>query len=346
MATIGTDVTLMDMRRRWDDNDKIAKIVELMVKQNEVLQDMVVVEANQTTSHVTTVRSGLPTAVWRQLNYGVQPSKSTTKQVTDSIGMLEAYAEVDKALADLNGNTAAFRLSEDRAFLEAMNQEMASTLFYGNTTLTPEKFMGIAPRYATGITAETGSGHNIITCAADDSDNTSIYLVVWGDNTVHGTFPKGSKAGFSHSDLGEVTLDDGQTPAGRYQGYRSHYKWDLGFVVRDWRYIVRIANIDVTLMKTDAATKPNLVNAMTTALELIPNLGAGRPTFYCNRDVRMALRRQIRATTNVNLTFDSVAGHQVLAFDGYPVRRSDAILNTEAVVGGSFNYSFGTADES
>ena len=50
-------------------------------------------------------------------------------QVTDSIGMLETYAEVDKSLADLNGNTDEFRLSEDRAFIEAMNQAMAQTLF-------------------------------------------------------------------------------------------------------------------------------------------------------------------------------------------------------------------------
>jgi hypothetical protein len=47
-----------------------------------------------------------------QLNYGVASSKSRTAQVTDSCGMLEAYAEIDKALADLNGNSAAFRLSE------------------------------------------------------------------------------------------------------------------------------------------------------------------------------------------------------------------------------------------
>ncbi|WP_368734330.1 major capsid protein, partial [Klebsiella quasipneumoniae] len=67
--------------------------------------------------------------------YGVQPSKSTTVQVTDYVGMLETYAEVDKSLADLNGNTAEFRLSEDRAFIEAMNQQMAQTLFYGDSSV-------------------------------------------------------------------------------------------------------------------------------------------------------------------------------------------------------------------
>lgn len=45
-------------------------------------------------------------------------------------------------------NTAAFRLSEDRAFLEAMNLQQASTLFYGDTTKNPERFLGLGPRFS------------------------------------------------------------------------------------------------------------------------------------------------------------------------------------------------------
>ena len=50
--------------------------------------------------------------------------------------------------------------------------------------------------------------------------------------------------GFQHNDLGEVTLTDDE--GGMYQGYRTHYKWDIGLCVRDWRYVVRIANIPKT----------------------------------------------------------------------------------------------------
>ena len=57
-------------------------------------------------------------------------------QVRDGTGMLETYAEVDKSLVKLNGNEAAFRLSEDRAFIEGMNQTMAQTLFYSDTLIT------------------------------------------------------------------------------------------------------------------------------------------------------------------------------------------------------------------
>ena len=161
MATLGTTaLTLLDWARRVDPEGKIAKIVEILNDTNEILEDMAWVEGNLPTGHKTTIRSGLPSVAWRLLNYGVQPSKSRTVQVTDSCGMLEAYSEVDKALADLNGNTPEFRLSEDRAFLEAMNQELATTLFYGNTATDPEKFLGLAPRF-NDLSAENGG--NILT---------------------------------------------------------------------------------------------------------------------------------------------------------------------------------------
>ncbi|MCQ4021275.1 major capsid protein, partial [Klebsiella pneumoniae] len=134
-----------------------------------------IVEGNLPTGHRTTIRSGLPSATWRLLNYGVQPSKSTTVQVTDGIGMLETYAEIDKSLADLNGNTAEFRLSEDRAFIEAMNQQMAQTLFYGDTSVNPQQFMGLSSRYS-DLTAT--NAQNIIDAGGTGTDNTSIWLIV------------------------------------------------------------------------------------------------------------------------------------------------------------------------
>jgi len=328
MATLSTtNPTLADVAKRQDPDGKIDTIVELLSETNECLEDMTFLEGNLPTGHRTTIRSGLPSSTWRKLNYGVQPSKSTTVQVTDTAGMLEAYAEVDKALADLNGNSASFRLSEDRAFLESMNQTMASTLFYGDTGTDPEKFMGLAPRYSS-TSAE--SGDNIIVGGGSGSDNTSIWLVVWGPNTAHGIYPKGSQAGLKHQDLGEVTLED--AASGKYQGYRTHYKWDIGLTLRDWRYVVRIPNIDVSNLTKDASSGADLVDLMVQAIEKVPNLGLGRATFYGNRTVSSILRRQITNTSNVRLSMDEIAGKRVMTFDGIPFRRNDAILNTEATV--------------
>jgi hypothetical protein len=329
-ATIGNlNPTLLDVATRTDPGGKIDTIVELLNETNEIITDMSWVEANDGTSHKTTIRSGLPTATWRLLNYGVQPSKSTTVQIKDACGMLESYAEVDKALADLNGNAPEFRMSEDRAFLESMNQGFVDTLFYGNVGVNPERFHGLAPRY-NSLAAENAS--NIIDAGGTGTDNMSIWLVVWGPNTIHGIYPKGSVAGLNHRDLGEETLFDNATPPGRYQGYRTHYKWDCGLTLRDWRYVVRIANIDVSDLTKNNATGADLVDLIVQALEIVPNLQLGRPVLYCNRRARSFLRRQLANKTNLHLALNEVGGKKVLAFDDIPVRKSDALLETEARV--------------
>jgi hypothetical protein len=318
----------MDLMKRLNPGGGIDQIAEILAETNEILEDMAWVEGNLPTGHRTTVRSGLPDATWRKLNYGVQPSKSTTVQVTDNCGMLEAYAEVDKSLADLNGNTAAFRLSEDQAYIQGLNKEFAQTLIYGNEGTEPEAFTGFAPRFNSTSAA---NGENVIkadSTADNATGQSSIYLIGWGANTVHGIYPKGSAAGLKTQDLGEQTLLD--AAGGKYQGYRTHYKWDAGLVVRDWQYVVRIANIEVGNLTKSASAGADLIDCMTQALEQIPNLGLCRPAFYCSRTVRSFLRRQIaNKVASSTLTMDTVAGKRVVAFDGIPVRRTDAILNTE-----------------
>lgn len=330
MATLSTtNPTLADVANRMTADGKIdPQIVEMLNETNEILDDMTAIEANGFTEHKTTIRSGLPAGTWRKLNYGVQPEKSRTVQVKDSMGMLETYAEVDKALADLNGNSAAWRMSEDRAFIEGMNQTMASTLFYGDSSVDPEKFMGLAPRY-NSLSAENAM--NIVDALGTGSDNASIWLIVWGPNTCHSIYPKGSPAGLQWRDLGEHTLFD--AAGGRYQGYRTHYKWDIGAVLRDWRYVVRIANIDVSDLTKNAANGADLIDLMTQALELVPNIGMGRPAFYMPRKLRSFLRRQIANKVAAStLTMEEIAGKKVVAFDGVPCRRTDALLLTEARV--------------
>ena len=330
MGTLSTtNPTLADVAARMTPDGKIdPNIVEMLNETNEVLVDMTVIEANGFTEHKTTARSGIPVGTWRKLNYGVMPEKSKTVPVKDSLGMLETYAEVDKALADLNGNSAAWRLSEDRAFVEGLNQTMASTLFYGDSSLDPEKFMGLTPRY-NSLSAENAI--NVIDAGGTGSDNASIWLVVWGPNTCHGIYPKGSPAGLQTRDLGEHTLTD--AAGGKYQGYRTHYKWDLGFTLRDWRYVVRVANIDISELTKNASAGADLIDLLTQAVEMIPNIGMGRPVFYMPRKIRSFLRRQItNKVAGSTLTMEDIGGKKVVAFDGVPCRRTDALLLTEARV--------------
>jgi len=331
MTTLSvTNPTLLDLAKASDPDGKIATIVEILNAQNEILDDMTWMEGNLPTGHRTTIRAGIPAPTWRKLYGGVQPNKGRTVQVTDSCGMLEAYAEIDKALADLNGNTAAFRLSEDRAHIEGMNQEMADTLFTGNETTEPEAFTGFNARFNS---LSASNAENIISGGGTGTDNTSVWLVVWGPNTVHGIVPKGSTAGLQMTDKGQVTIENVDGAGGRMEAYRTHYRWDGGLSVRDWRYIVRIANIDKSDLIKTAASGADLIDLMTQAVEMIPNLGMGRPAFYCSRAIRSMLRRQIVSKVgNSTLSMDTVAGRKVVSFDGIPVRRVDVLAADEARV--------------
>ena len=327
-----THPTIVDVAKRLDPGGKIDTIAELLNQRNEVLNDAVWIEANETTSHVSTVRTGLPSVTWRKIYGFVQPSKSTTVQVRDNTGMLEAYAEVDKALADLNGNTAAFRFSEELSFIEAMNEEQADTIFYGNEGTEPEAFTGLTPRYNSLAAA---NGQNIIN-AAGDSDRTSVWLVGWGPNTVHCIYPKGSKAGLQTTDKGVVTIEslgNSVASAGRMEAYRTHYRWDSGLVLRDWRYVVRIANIDQAALTKNAATGADLIDLMTRSLDTIESTNGVRPAFYMNRTLLSVLRRQIvNKVAGSTLSVDMVAGKQVVSFAGIPVRRVDRLVSGESAV--------------
>lgn len=350
MSTIGAlTVTFADWAKRHDDGGKTSMIIELLAMTNEILDDMIVIEANELTGHTTTVRTGLPEATWRLLNYGVPRGKSTTAKITDGMGMLETWSVMDKALADLNGNTAAFRLSEDLAFLEGMSQQMSTQVFYGNKAVNPERFTGLSPRYNTTSTAVAQSAENVIDMGGENMTNTSMWLVTWGERTCHGIFPKGGNSGFKQRDFGDATplRDDA---GNEYVGYRTHFKWDNGLSLRDWRYVVRICNIDVTELAGMAP--PDLIKAMIRAGHRLPTqppavgteqsigakgtnqLGAmmGRQAFYANRTIRTWLDIQALNKANVLLKFDEWDGKPITRFRGIPIRTCDALLNTEDAV--------------
>jgi hypothetical protein len=338
MATIGANVlTLTDWAKRVDpDGNGVSPVIELLNQSNPILDDMLWMEGNLATGHRTTVRTGLPAVAWRKLNYGVAQSKSTTVTVDDTCGMLEAFPQIDKDLADLNGTTAAFRLSESVAFLEAMNQTMASTLFYGDSEQNPERFLGLAPRYST-ISGAT-NGQNIISAGTvTGGDGQSIWLVGWGESTVHGIFPKGSKAGLIHEDLGLDTVVD--AAGGKYRAYLDHYQWKAGLALRDWRYVVRICNIDTSALVADTAGATiKLIEYMSRAIDRLPMFGNCKPVFYMSRTAFSILRIQALNKSTNALSIENALdqfGNVVkgnLSFQGIPIRRVDALSAAEAQI--------------
>lgn len=337
MSTLGQSgkVTLLDIAKSQDPDGAVAAVAELLTQQNEILLDMPWFEGNLPTGHKGTIRTGLPSAVWRSMYQGVPPSKSVRAQVEDACGMLETRNEIDADAAMLNGNTAAFRMSEAISFIEAMNQAMAQSIIYGNQGVNPERFNGLAIRF--GTISGAGNAQNIIDAGGVGSDNTSIYLVVWGKQTVFGIYPKGSQAGLKHEDLG--TIDAFDANQNRFRAVADWWQWKCGLHVKDWRYVVRICNIDVSNLVSETGAA-DLTKLLVRAFARIPYPSMGNAVFYANRTVKemfsiQALNKSQNALsiTEALRQFGGVdVAMQELKFLGTPIRTVDQILTTEARV--------------
>jgi len=341
MTIIGSSVaTLVDVARQLDPDGKIARVAELLSQTNAVLDDILWKEGNLPTGDRTTVRTGLPGVSFRVLNEGVPRSKSAVSQFDEGAAMLEGFSEVDRKEAILSGNVAHFRLNEQLAFFESMNQTMASYLFYGNAAATPKAFTGLGPRY-NSLSGTTAS--QIIDCGGSGTDNYSIWLVVWGENTIRGIYPKGSKGGLFHEDVSDVTLASDGFPTGTvlydgsnnpYMGYRDHYEWNCGLSVKDWRFAARAANIDRSDLTKDISTGADLQDIFIQLSERVQSLemSGTKAAFYAPRMVNTMLRRQLVNKKNGFLSWEEIGGRKVMTFDGIPIRRVDALNINEARV--------------
>lgn len=341
-------LSLLDVTRRMDPDGSIAEIAELLSQCNEIFKDIIWRQGNLPTGHKSTVRTGLPQGTWRAYYGGVAYTKSRTAQVTDAIGMLAAYSQVDKNLAELNGQVAEIRMSEDNAHLEGLSQQMATTFWYGNSTTNPTQFTGFSPRFSTITSANAANAQNCISAGSTTSSNSSIWLVGWGDMTCFGIFPPGSKAGLIFEDRGDVVpgYDANTNP---FPAYTSYFEWKAGLVTMDWRYIVRICNIDTTATGLQGANPPDLFYYMSKAVVRLPTMAKRvsgitetdapdepspgiNPVWYVNRTVREFLDIQAIRDKNVLLRPTEYAGQPIVEFRGVPIRVNDALLTTEAAL--------------
>ena len=342
MTLLATQVhTLVDVASRVDPQGNTAQIAELLTASNPILADMPWREGNLTTGERTTVRTGLPTVAFRQINAGVAKSKSTVASVDEGAAELVGESQVDRSLAVLSGNPAAYRLGEAAPFFEAMNQTMSTTFFYGNAKTSPKEFTGLAPRY-NSLSGFTGG--QIIDAGGSGADNRSIWLVVWGQNTVTGIYPKNTKAGLMHMDatanlrpgpdgypIGDYVKDANSND---YLAYKDHFQWNCGLAVKDYRYIVRIANIDKSDLTKTGSSGADLQDLMIQALELVQSteMPGTRAVFYAPRIITSFLRRQMVSQKNAFLGWVEIGGKRITAFDNVPIRRSDALNVDEARV--------------
>ena len=331
MAVIGsTFVDLIDVMKGQDRNGAVIPVIEMLTEMNPVLDDAYAVECNSGTKHLHVVRTGLPSLTWGKLYQGIPQSKSGKAQVEDTTGFVEGLSTIDERVLKLSTDEAAVRLGEATSFLESMSNEVSSKIFYGNSATDAEEFMGLAPRFND---LSAANGNQIIDAGGAGADNTSLWFVTWGDNQCHLLYPKGTTAGVAREDMGRQRVTDDAGTA--YYAKEEMFTWHIGMAVKDWRYVTRIANIDVSLMQAGSVALYGFLRKAYYKLQS-RRVAGGKLAIYCNRDVMEALDTlagNAGASDNfVRLSRKDVEGEEVISYRGIPIRETDALLNTEARV--------------
>jgi hypothetical protein len=332
-----TNPTYIDLLKLISPDGAVMPVAELLNETNDGLLDYIsFMEGNLPTGHRYAQRTGLPAVSRGRINKGVVSSKGDTVQVTDNTGLLEAMSEVAARLVDMAPDPGAFRLTQDRPFLESMNQQFFRDLWRGDETVDPDSFTGLTPRYSDPTAA---NGDNIInaaggTTAVTGNDIFSIWLICWSPTTVTGIIPKRTQANLKMEDRGMVTLDDdGSGTGARLDVYRTKFEWYTGLAVPDWRYAVRLCNVKLADVKDDASTGPNLPFLMKDMIERLPSV-AGRCGFYMPRALVQKFRRQVPAALETSsLTQEMVGGMSPRlrpVFDGIPIFRTDSLVRRTA----------------
>lgn len=344
----GSWPSLVDVASRRDPDGKIPIIAEMLSQCNEFEAELPWVEANEMGGHQFVFRTSIPAGAWRSYNMGVGYSKSTTAKARVDLGMLTDYSQVDRDLARHSGDVERFRETEDVAFLEGMSQTMTQAFFYGNNAINPAEFMGLSPFYNTINTNTAQNASNVLNGGGTGSSNTSLWLLGLGPDTIFGLFPRGSKAGLQMEDKGDI-VPAYDALGNRFEAYTSYFQQEAGLCPKDWRWGVRLANVDVTAA---GLAGPNAIDLFTTmdqmALLLPKSTGAlsgitktDAPEdnavgvhimFFCNRTMRHWMNVQAMRDRNVLLSLTDYAGRPVTKFRDIDIRVVDQLVNTESVV--------------
>lgn len=337
MATINTEwPSLVDIMRRLGPDGILMPVAEFLQQRNPILFDLPWKEGNLPTGHTFGIRTALPTPEWRRYNEGVGAGKSQSDTYTETCGMMEKFSKLDVALGKLNGNGPAWRLSENKAFVQGFNHEFVRAMLYESTATNPEKIHGVMTRL--DVTAGNPAAEQILKAdvvgggaAGAGNDQTSILCIGWGEDTVYGIYPKGSTVGLQHEDLGKQLVKDANNK--EYTAWVDHWKWDCGIAVQDYRYVARVCNIDTGIWKADLSAGPDLTLCFDAAIDALYDTDSVRPVLYCNKKTFNMWKQQLikKGTANL-LEYVQRGVRKDYSYMGTPIVRVDAMTITESPV--------------
>lgn len=318
VLTATDKLTAIEAVKRNGVSEDQRRIIETMTVTNEMLYDIPVFEANDATVHTHLVRTALPKVSRRTYNTGVGTSASQTAVTRDVMTEIMSIAEVDEKLVRENRDPQGFLSGENAAFIEAMGQQQAEDMIYGNNAGDPTNINGLAVR-------RNKLGDLCKSFGGSGSGLTSLYLVKTGRDKVSYIYPKGASGiGVDRDDRGIQVVTDANGK--KFKAYQNIFTCDYGLSVGNEKSLIRIANIDPNNINGD-----NLIKEILSLYRKLA-VGEGNVVAYCNVDVLNAIDLSITEKGNVNYTPEDPWGRAMLSLRGIRFRQVDAILNTESAV--------------
>jgi hypothetical protein len=332
MSTLSANtLTLGDIVRRSNQNGVIQVIGETMDQYNGLSKDCPFEEGNLPGGHMSTYRSSLNT--WSTINPNgtSSTSKSTTGQNMESTEFMQTIVEVHEIVANYGGDPSAKLASESHSAIEGGMQTLSSRFIAGNGLTTAGQVTGLAARY-NSLT----SGNNIRNvidggALTGQTDCMSIYMIDWGLDKVHGFYPKGSAGGITVENIGKRVKDVSSTT--QQLVYTVYYKMGFGLALENWTSVVRIANIDKSLLV--AGTGADLFDRLIQAKnKLSRGQNSKSRSIYLNSTTKMMLEIQARndVISGGGLTFQNVGGEGMTLWQDVPVSLEDQLGESETVV--------------
>lgn len=344
MQVNGTRVlTYADFVKGLDPKGNFAhRIVELVAKKVEMLDDMTVIAANDGTSLQTTVRTETPTPVWTTYYGGVPSNKGSKAKIRVSTGRMATKILVDKKLYDDSKDRDAVLEDEIRANITGMKNELANALIYGLLSDNPLGINGLFKhycKYGSETADDAESAHYVFSAlgltgnTANKSHLGSIALVGWSPNTITAFHPENSSTGGIEKSDKRVTdvADPDLGGDATYEAYLQYIYWTLGLAVRDYRYGGRIANIqrDLILTKGYEGAYVELIDRL--AQRVLDD--DVKQAFYMDKSMWEYVCVLFSRLTRANaITFQHVEGRKEKRLFGIPVRIMDPMKVNEAEV--------------
>lgn len=332
MAVSGNSrMNVLDLTKQSDPDGKPAKVAEVMVQINPLFDDMPMFPSNAPTGHQVTMRSSLPTVSTGRINQGVARSKSTTRQVVDTLCLINGSCEFDERLRDIYGaNFEEARWGENRMFIESITQKATNLILYGNENADDSQFTGIITRY------NSLSGPNAaytINAGGSGSDNTSIVIVDWEENYASGIHSPSAPAGIKVLERGSQRVTD--IAGNPFYALTTDYRVNMGITIKDPAHVARVCNIDVSDIQAAGNSSyagPNLLKLLTDAMYVMKAPNGATRVIYAPNVVLNALDNLVQVKANLALAYGEWHGQPVLTYRGFPMRRVDQFSLAETKV--------------